>query len=168
VRLIHYSEKPLGQLWSVTGQLVPEFQYQKPAGLWVSVEGEDDWKQWCEGAEFEVARLQVKNVIELKPDADILWLRTELQLDEFTKRYGMPGLMAKKFPDLFRSLVIDWSRVAKEYQGLVISPYQWSRRMDEFTSWYYGWDCASGCIWDVDAIERVTLATATPLDWAVT
>jgi hypothetical protein len=119
VRLIHYSEKPLGQLWSVTGQLVPEFQYQKPAGLWVSVEGEDDWKQWCEGAEFEVARLQVKNVIELKPDADILWLRTELQLDEFT-------------------------------------------------SWYYGWDCASGCIWDVDAIERVTLATATPLDWAVT
>jgi hypothetical protein len=23
--------------------------------------------------------------------------------------------------------------------------------------WYYGWDCASGCIWDTSVIERVTL-----------
>ena len=56
----------------------------------------------------------------------------------------------------FRDRYIDWPAVATDYPGLIIAPYQWSCRMSEFTRWYYGWDCASGCIWNADAIARVT------------
>jgi hypothetical protein len=27
--------------------------------------------------------------------------------------------------------------------------------VDDNCGWYYGWDCASGCIWDSAAVERV-------------
>lgn len=30
-------------------------------------------------------------------------------------------------------------------------------RLDNRCTWYYGWDCASGCIWDKDAIEHYYL-----------
>jgi len=142
-------------LWSVAGQETPEHYFHKPWGLWVSVEGENDWKEWCTSEDFQRSRLQVENVIELKPDANLLRLRSPGQLDEFTKQYGVVSRLAQQHPGLFTERVIDWPRVAGEYQGILIAPYQWSRRMERTTSWYYGWDCASGCIWDVDAIEGV-------------
>lgn len=52
---------------------------------------------------------------------------------------------------------IDWKKVTEEYQGIIISPYIWQRRLAPHTMWYYGWDVASGCIWDTDAIEEVKL-----------
>lgn len=42
---------------------------------------------------------------------------------------------------------IDWKAVAKEYDGIEIDPYQYERRFSEGFLWYYGWDCASGCVW---------------------
>lgn len=54
---------------------------------------------------------------------------------------------------------INWPMVADRYQGIVIAPYLWSRRMDGGL-WYYGWDCASGCIWDAAAVASVTARQA--------
>lgn len=45
---------------------------------------------------------------------------------------------------------IDWLRVKTQYGGIEIAPYQWKRRLSSF--WYYGWDCASGAIWDRDVL----------------
>ena len=30
-----------------------------------------------------------------------------------------------------------------------------ARRLDMETRWYYGWDCASGCVWDASAVQSV-------------
>jgi len=38
--------------------------------------------------------------------------------------------------------------VSKEYDGIEIAPYQWDARLSLI--WYYGWDVASGCIWNLD------------------
>ena len=51
---------------------------------------------------------------------------------------------------------IDWNRVAKKYQGIIITPYIWERRLTTTCTWYYGWDVASGCIWDNKAIKEIT------------
>lgn len=40
-----------------------------------------------------------------------------------------------------------------------ITPYCWPARMDPDLIWYYGWDCASGCIWDASTIHQVTRIT---------
>lgn len=37
------------------------------------------------------------------------------------------------------------------------APYQWRRRNERGFSWYYGWDCASGCIWRASAIREIRL-----------
>ena len=149
--LLHYSAKPLGPLVSKK-QIDLRFLYDKPKGLWVSVRGKDDWENWCRGESFGDIDKQRCYRVSLTDDANILRIRTADELDSFSQKYGM---------DLGHGLQrngIDWARVAKEYQGIIIAPYIWSRRLNGPSSdWYYGWDCASGCIWDVSAIAGVTI-----------
>lgn len=66
-------------------------------------------------------------------ESRILFLRSTGELDDFTR----------------------------EYAGIIITPYQWARRLE--LSWYYNWDCASGCIWDVSAILGVHLREIVPI-----
>ncbi len=154
-RLIHFSDKPLGEIYSVdptekgTG-------WQKPKGLWVSVEGnEDGWKDWCAQEEFHPERLAIENEITLLPDAAVLRISDALSLIDFTKRFQGESDMEQS--PYMRG--IDWGSVGKQYQGIIVAPYIWSCRLHDETFWYYGWDCASGCIWDAKAIASVKQVT---------
>lgn len=118
--------------------------HNKPHGLWVSVEGEDDWPSWCREEHFGVDKLAAAHEVTLTDDARILWLETEDHVRALPDTFGRPT----KYGDVG----IDWQAVAERYQGIIITPYQWSCRMSLGTEFYYGWDCASGCIWDLDAI----------------
>lgn len=140
-RLIHYSDTPLLTVHSVQ----QEPSYVKPRGLWVSVEGSDDWKEWCMGEEFRLDHLASPHEIILAPTANILRLTNVAELDDFDEHWGVgdDSVMA----------AIDWVSVAQSYQGIIIAPYIWERRLE--LMWYYGWDCASGCIWDASAIEHI-------------
>jgi hypothetical protein len=142
MRLLHYSNEPLTSVHSVEQR--PHF---KPCGLWVSVEGPDDWKSWCKDQpSFPLG--QIEHEVILAPGANILVISTPSELDDFAARYGNPEART-------RLESMDWGRVARDYQGLIIAPYIWERRLSEHTFWYYAWDCASGCIWDAAAIFEV-------------
>lgn len=143
-RLLHYSPKPI-ELRPVDFSVRPN---GKPVGLWLSVEGENDWKEWCEGENFHVERLACPHEIVLKPEANILWLSSAFDIDLFTEQFAKPCEWSATRKD------IDWPEVARQYQGIIIAPYIWERRMSDHTFWYYGWDCASGCIWDISAIDQ--------------
>lgn len=41
---------------------------------------------------------------------------------------------------------MDWPAMQKAYAGLVVAPYLYERR---HVRWYYGWDVASGVLWDL-------------------
>lgn len=150
-RYIHYSAAPLGELHS-TNPLKEDFP-MKPFGLWFSVEIEglsDGWKEWCEIESFALDALAHQTEIIFKEDARILRISNIDELDEFTKQYNNPnGLLPN------RALGIKWDVVAESYQGIIIAPYIWERRLHIDTTWYYGWDCASGCVWDVSAIATL-------------
>lgn len=123
----------------------------KPRGFWLSVLGEDDWPSWCRGEEYGLDRLSVEHEVTLASDAVILAITSADEIDAFHSRYGAdPGWRIPS--DRFRS--IDWGLVSESYDGIVIAPYVWPRRLNG-PSWYYGWDCASGCIWNLDAIDAV-------------
>lgn len=161
----HYSREPLGELSDARAENMAltdiELMRGKPRGLWVSVPGEDDWRTWCESESFDIERLRCCQALELNL-TDILMLDTLSSLDAFDCEYGLEmqfgaGLYGTKW-------VIDWRRVAAEYAGIVIAPYQWKRRFDgRVSSWYYSWDCASGCIWSPHQALMAVIAKARSL-----
>jgi len=152
-RLIHYSTKPLAAVHSVPQRAAIDDRMlgDKPDGLWVSATGKDDWKSWCKAEQFALHALVSATEIVLKPTARLLWVVGERALDAFDEEYGIDA----RISPTYSRHCIDWPSVARLYQGIVISPYVWSRRLDGPARWYYGWDCASGCIWDADAIQAL-------------
>jgi hypothetical protein len=151
LRLSHFTKKPLGEIRTTEQKFDGEYRscFDKPKGLWVSVDGEDDWQQWCNSEMPDWMEGVQRYRVQLTEKHGLLILTSGAALQDFTLRYG------REREDRFRDTYIDWPTVASEYSGLIIAPYQWSCRMSEFTRWYYGWDCASGCIWNADAIARV-------------
>ena len=115
----------------------------KPIGLWVSVDGPDDWTEWCAAESFGIGSFPYR--VTLRCDHRLLVISSLDEFDEFQKAFGRATYLA-------RHCGIAWAEVAERYQGIIIAPYQWARRYSAF--WYYGWDCASGCIWDVSAIHE--------------
>jgi hypothetical protein len=138
-RLLHYSKEPLTEVRSCAQN--EHDDPSKPRGLWVSVEGPDDWKAWCHSEEHHIDRLLIETEVVLASEARILRLSSAFGLDAFTKQYEHCAGM------------IDWAAVAREHQVIIIAPYCWERRLELIC--YYGWDCASGVIWDAAAIAGI-------------
>ena len=158
MRLLHYTEEEFELEPRKYSQRKPDWQ-NKPPGLWVSVEGEYDWKYWCEAEEFHLEGLKVSYEVVLKEDANILHLKTPEQIINLRLEYPWikPQWRDEVGTKLCGSYEIDWEKMMGKYQGIIIAPYQFSCRMHNDSCWYYGWDCASGCIWDLSCIEQFKL-----------
>lgn len=144
MNLSHFSWKHITEAYSVD-QIGTDF---KPRGLWVSVDGEDDWPSFCERENFRNLNTQAHYRVHLSEDANIRYVTTEHELIEFHDEFSDTLISSLPRPD--------WSRVAEQYQGVIFSPYQWSMRLNGPT-WYYGYDCASGCLWSKEAVQSIEL-----------
>ncbi|MCJ2067819.1 hypothetical protein MKK75_03180 [Methylobacterium sp. J-030] len=152
--LTHYSAGTVDPVYSVAQSPEPHF---KPYGLWVSVDdGSISWPDYIDAeARDHGYRLRVVHDVQLATDARILLIPTVEDFDAFASQYGR----TERFVPSDYHMYIDWRAVAEAYQGIVIAPYRYDRRLDGGL-WYYGWDCASGCIWDADAIAAITVRTS--------
>ena len=161
MKLLHYNEEPVLKLEERSYDQKEQRWQAKPVGLWLSVEeveSEDhnyNWKQWCEAEGYRLQTLKCAHEVILKEDANILHLKTAKEVFEFTKKYQLKTreLEADWHWDTYQ---ITWDIVKQQYQGIIISPYQWDCRLAIESSWYYGWDCSSGCVWDLKCIESFT------------
>lgn len=140
MKLLHYSAKPF-QFDS--NRKYPADDHWKPSGLWLSVEGDNDWQEWCEEEGFALDNLKCVVEVRIKPDANVLLIDTVTKLGAFHARFCRA-----------ENDFLAWNKVKAVYDGLIIVPYQWERRLT--IMWYYGWDCASGVIWNLSAIANVT------------
>lgn len=132
-------------------------EYRKPSGCWITDDSEHCWRSWCIGEGFAFENLTHKHEVTLDEN-DILILGSAYELDGFTHQFATEKWWGPDGePRKYRDLCIDWPAVARRYSGLIITPYQWARRLDCGYSWYYTWDCASGCIWNADAIKEIRL-----------
>lgn len=138
--LTHYSPEPIVKL--LNREQDSTF---KPKGLWVSDETDHGWNTWCNDNEFGVNDDYIYSVtVDM---TDVLLISNSLDLLSFHHKYRTVG-------STHMMEYIRWDSVAEDYKGIIITPYLWSIRMDLI--WYYGWDCASGCVWDVSAITSIT------------
>lgn len=131
----------------------------KPMGGWISVPGSNlDWPTWCTNEEFRLDGLRWRHTYELDT-ANIKLIETFDQMLEFHREWGTRMETLSGSANYTR-WNIRWADLSREYSGIVIAHYFWSCRLgnDEITNqisnWYYGWDCASGCIWNPDVLEH--------------
>lgn len=145
--LNHWSMEPITN--------IDDRQYQqriawKPSGLWFDVDR--DWLRWCDGEDYRRECLRYRHRLKLADDAVILRLSGSDAILRFTEEYAKPHPALTDLDnevnifDRHHSAVIDWPRIAESFQGIIITPYCWRARWAFM--WYYGWDCASGCVWD--------------------
>lgn len=139
---------------SSRSELSPQYRYSqdteapKPAGLWLSVEGESSWEDWCREESFSDARSYThKFHIELKETANILTITNKEQLDDFSRNYGRAPIPGFTW--------INWSKVSEKYDGIVIAP--WIGGYGDPRHWYSGWDIASAAVWNLGAIKTMVL-----------
>lgn len=151
VKLIHYTDAPFA--------IDPNRRYvqtvhSKPDGLWVSVG--PDWQRWCDAESFRQDALTRRYVVQLPDDYRALVINSADGMDAFTLAHGRAyPFLATAFRDHPPSDVIDWPTVSEQYDGVIIAPYQYRRRLE--LMWYYGWDCASGCLWNLKGVTMRSL-----------
>jgi len=106
----------------------------KPNGFWYGFGQE--WINWCKS---EMPEWVGKYIYEVNiNNSNILRINTFNELIEFNQKYAV---------DTRGMSQIDWKKVTNEYDGIEINPYQYKARLKLL--WYYGWDIASGCIWNL-------------------
>lgn len=146
-RWVHHSRDRLDRF---DPELLLRVQTQgnKPKGLWISnANAEDNWQDWCISERFRLNALKNRHEVTLRQDANILRIANSYELRDFTIKFG------GEVPDYLRSgYRIDWPVVTELWDGILISLYLWDCRLSAGCDWYYGWDCASGCIWNARAI----------------
>lgn len=121
----------------------------KPSGFWITLDHQYDWKNFCEAEDFRLQTLKVKNIFNLVPDHKVLIINTLEEFDNFSNEYISDD----------STYYIDWEEISQKYDGIIITDYFWERRLHQSSEWYYGWDCVSGCIWNLNVIEKMNMLT---------
>lgn len=153
VVLSHFSEKEFkfnpNYAYSKEGRHFPGDRSppMKPDGLWLSDESEFGWKEWCEDSGFRLEGLTHRADFQIDL-ADVCILNSVPKILEFHREYS-------RRPMQRGITLIDWCRVTDRYKGILISPYSWELRLEPEMIWYYGWDCASACIWDASILVEI-------------
>lgn len=129
--------------------------FAKPRGLWISDESQYGWRKWCEEEQFRLGALSHEHEVTLAVGTQpLLLLTTAAQVLGFSMRYGYQedyGTRGQAFE--IEHTGIDWAAVREDFAGVFITPYQWELRFE--LDWYYGWDVASGCVWNLSVIDSL-------------
>lgn len=117
----------------------------KPRGLWFACGGE--WIRFAYSNGMKSFVGDRDHVYRLTLDRSrIAHLLTEGDMLRFNRMYYA-------IKDDSGDSYIDWQRVSRDYDGIIICPYHYKLRQKLF--WYYPWDVASGCIWRFRALQNV-------------
>lgn len=162
----HWAAHPV----TLRQQSYQQFDHLKPNGLWFDANGA--WRRWCESVQFRLESLRYRHTVVLVDASRILFLKSASDIDAFTEEYGLSfsgSIQLLQDPDdadaftrnygtnLFSEIqkqfsnCIRWEEVAARHSGIVIAPFLRSRSLT--CSWYYGWNCAGGCVWDTSVIR---------------
>lgn len=145
INLIHYSHNPnlkLDQCPYLERMKTRDLELIKPCGFWISVD--DAWAQWCTGNNFPLGKYKYRVI--LKPSANILLVDTPEKIRDINR-------LTRSSPPGYRY----WDVLAEKYKGVIFTPYIFNKEVRYRYTWYYSLDCSSGCIWDLDAVDRIEL-----------
>jgi hypothetical protein len=137
----------------------------KPDGLWFCAGENDGWEAFVkrkigEGdAAFSVEQIRHQTDVRFCATAKVLFVNGVEEFDGFTENYSQISKeTCERTRGLFRRPpLIDWPRLAQEFDAIVISPFRLDRLQYPKAKWYRCWDVASGCVWKPEAVVLATL-----------
>jgi hypothetical protein len=133
---IHMSKTP----FELEKRIFTQRATMKPNGFWYGFGNE-----WIDWVRSEMPDWEGKYIYEVDiGNTNVLKIDSHFDLMKFHRKYAERKQIA-------RDDLLDWSEVAKEYDGIEINPYQYEARYQYM--WYYGWDVASGCIWNLNNVK---------------
>ena len=133
---IHMSKSPM----TLNKKSYEQDIAMKPAGFWYGF-----GKSWIQWTKSEMPEWSGKYIYEvIIKTGNVLKIDTYEKLLKFNEEFSSQSAPGVSF--------IDWANVAKKYDGIEIVPYQTKARMNYNLLWYYGWDVASGCVWNLDTV----------------
>ncbi len=148
---VHMSKKPF--------ELEPRTFVQrvtmKPSGFWYGFGSE--WIDWCRSEMPDWVGKYIYGVDVGK--SNVLQITTHMELMQFNRKYE--SRVSDTGYKLYEGESIDWQKVVSEYDGIEINPYQNEARNQYM--WYYGWDIASGCVWNLSKV-KLKLITDTGIE----
>jgi len=153
--LIHYSSENTDRidLNRTYPQTAEKLTFHTPNGLWVSVTGNNDWEKYCIKTDTRPENLKSEFQILLKPNAKILVLHGEAVFEDFEKEYGYYQEGSRIQGENYTlDLSISWDRIISDYQGIIVPVVL--PKLYNMGLWYDVWCCTSGCIWDLQAVEK--------------
>lgn len=119
----------------------------KPKGLWYQIDG--SWKEWCD-MEMPDWAYRITHEYELELDmSNMLVIDTPEKFIAFSNEYSRDYDEGR----IYHNKYIDWPLVASRYTGIEITHYFHQFRMDPEHHWYYPWDLASGCVFDISIVK---------------
>ncbi len=136
---IHNAEFPVRR-WS-RQPIIQKNLSDRPEGLWYSIN--NDWKRFC----IESDNLQWIGNYNYNvniSNANILKINSLSEVRKFAKVYGEVG----KY-----TTYINWANVAMNFDGIEVQDYNTDFFADIGANWFYCWDCASGCIWNLKNVK---------------
>ena len=153
MRLVHYSghADPI-EVRPATPSVI---QVKPKGGFWVSDDTDFGWLDWCAQDDFGHDRNTYRREVVLDLDSPrVLVMGNAFSVKEFGRRYVVYRLDSP-WNSIRHDINLNWRAVMEKYDAVIITPYQWSVRLD--LMWYNGWDCASGVILHPDAIVAMGL-----------
>lgn len=141
------SQFPINKVFQQQHQTITD----KPTGLWYAIG--NDWIDYIRG-QPDISYWEGDYIYLLELDmSQILKIYNENEFEVFTHKYGVSdseieGIEDNMPIDINEVMYIDWEKVAYDYSGIEINPYLGYKHQ----TWYRGWDVASGCIWNPNAI----------------
>ena len=134
---IHMSKNPFELEQRTFNQKVT----MKPFGFWYGFGSE-----WIDWTRSEMPEWVGKYIYSVDiGNTNVLQIKTHMELMMFNREYQ------SNLSDTGHRRLIDWKKVADKYDGIEINPYQFEARYQYL--WYYGWDIASGCVWNLKNVK---------------
>jgi len=146
---IHYTGEnitalDLGRTYT---QAAEKLALHTPNGLWLSITGKNDWESYCLKNNHNLINLKYEFQVKLKSDAEILILHNMDAYEEFVNKYGY------YYGQDTLDLVIRWEEIIDDHQGIamphILPKIYYMGNLNKI------WHCASACIWDLQAVEKV-------------